>query len=92
MISQDNPSDCCSRVWGLEGDDHATFAARLASMLRCVQARHRGWNWASEKANAWCARHEGLRHSEPEEGPEEAALDEGLSAFMQTADLFSEVL
>jgi hypothetical protein len=70
VISQDNPSDCCSRNgpedWKRAGgcrQSHASFDERWQRLNRCLSSRTRGWNWASMSHEKWIAEEEEtLRH------------------------------
>ncbi len=45
VVSEDNPSDCCSRL-NARGA-HDSWSVRIDRLERCLAARRRGWNWAS---------------------------------------------
>jgi hypothetical protein len=70
VISQENPSDCCSRNgpddWKRAGGcclSHASFEERWKRLNRCLTSRARGWNWASLSHERWIAEEaETLRH------------------------------
>ena len=59
VISEDNPSDCCSRIFDRHRQEahldfsHSSYAERCAKLAKCVSARRKGWNWASEKRRAF---------------------------------------
>ena len=86
VISEDNPSDCCSRNtvedWRnqrhlqakghVKGPDQCkSFADRARDAITAIQARIRGWNWASEKRAQWSEkerrRKAGARQAAPRE-------------------------
>jgi hypothetical protein len=63
VISEDNPSDCCSR--NLRSDwvrpcgnvhEHTSYAGRWRQLEKCLESRCRGWNWASMKHEVWLAK------------------------------------
>jgi hypothetical protein len=66
VISEDNPADCCSRRFeGGRKDHHASFDGRVERMLRCIDCRIHGWNWASGKAADYVFQGlESVRHPE----------------------------
>ena len=59
VISEGNPSDCCSRIFDRHRQEahldfsHSSYAERCAKLAKCVSARRKGWNWASEKRRAF---------------------------------------
>ena len=79
VISEDNPSDCCSRP--NDPDAHRTFLQRCQQVDKAVRARREGWNWASQKRKAFdqAQRAGPMRHSEcaltDEDSDEEWALE-----------------
>ena len=85
VISEDNPSDCCSRntaaEWaagtGVHGRGHQqnedqkkAFPDRMRDVVIAIEARMKGWNWASEKRTVWSKRAReagGMRHVPPDD-------------------------
>jgi len=93
VISEDNPSDCCSRLFDPRKttSHHDDWSKRVENMWKCIACRERGWNWASQKAREFTRSAEckgGLRHRETNEDADFFFADEaGICDELTALDL-----